>query len=102
MELVRTFWDALPRMPASVFHYAWLLALVGIMPAFLYGQHLGQKAVNEGRARLWLGMISRPTSSRELKREAGSGDRIALYVLRIRNLAVAVLLVVLVWPKQSA
>ncbi len=102
METILSYWNSLPTISASWFPYMWLLAFVAMLPGALYGQRLGQKAIEEGRAQPFFGMVSKMAASRELKRAADAGDKIALVILRTRTVAIVALVIAVVWPKHSA
>jgi hypothetical protein len=102
MEIFQSFWTTLPKMPVSWVPYFWMVGFVAIIPSVLHGQRLGKKAVDEGRARLWFGMVSNPTVWTELRREVNAGNKVALYAIRLRYIVVVLALIVFVWPKHSA
>ncbi|MBA3448337.1 MAG: hypothetical protein H0T56_12155 [Pseudaminobacter sp.] len=97
-----SYWNNLPKISIGWFPYIWLLAIAAMLPGTLYGQRLSQKAIEEGRVQPLFGMVSKMAASRELKRAAQAGDKVALIILRTRVLVIVALIIAVFWPKYSA
>ncbi|MGL3605299.1 hypothetical protein ACSV9I_02170 [Rhizobium sp. G187] len=102
MDAIANAWGSLPPLAAGWAMKLFVLAFLFFVPVILYGQRLGRKAVDEGRARLCFGMVSNFTAMAEILRQAQSGSAVARLVIVVKLCLLLLLVVLLVWPKAPA